>query len=189
MSSMDDTEIVKLYLNRDEAAISQSKEKYGRRLQDISFGITADRLSAEEVENDTYFSAWETIPPKEPYTYLYAFLARIARNISLSICRSRSTLKRSAHIVELSEEMEQCIPSDEDIAEKLDRDILAEYISDFLKSKPEIKRNIFMRRYWFTDPVETIAKRFGLTESNVKTILFRLRNELKEHLEREGYML
>lgn len=189
MSNIDDAEIVKLYLNRDENAISQSKEKYGKRLRDISYGITADRSSAEEVENDTYFSAWETIPPKEPYSYLYAFLARIARNISLSICRSRSTLKRSAHIVELTEEMEQCIPSDEDIAEKLDGDILAEYISNFLRSKPEAKRNIFMRRYWFLDSVESIAKRFELTESNVKTTLFRLRNELKEYLEREGYKL
>lgn len=189
MNNTDDAEIVKMYLNRDETAISHSKEKYGKRLQNISFGITADRSAAEEVENDTYFSAWESIPPKEPFDYLYAFLARIARNLSLSLCRKQNRLKRSAYIVELSEEMEQCIPSKEDIAERLDCEILAEYIGNFLKSKSEDKRNIFMRRYWFLDSVEAIAKRFGLKESNVKTTLFRLRNELKEYLESEGYTL
>ncbi len=189
MSSTEDKDIVKMFLARNENAIAESRKKYGSKLQRISFNITADRSAAEEVENDTYFTAWNSIPPKEPYTYFYAFLARIARNISLSLCRGRSRLKRSAHIVELSEEMEQCIPSNEDIADRLDGDILAEKISDFLMTKSEEKRGVFMRRYWFLDSVESISKRFGLKESNVKTILFRLRNELKDYLEREGYDL
>ena len=80
---MEDEEIVKLYLKKDSAAVSESKSKYGERLRKISYGITLDHGSAEEVENDTYFKAWENIPPHEPYTYLFAFLARIARNLSL----------------------------------------------------------------------------------------------------------
>ncbi len=189
MNSIEDKDIVEMFLARNENAIAESRKKYGAKLQRISYNITADRSAAEEVENDTYFTAWKSIPPKEPYTYFYAFLARIARNISLSLCRSRSRLKRNAHIVELSEEMEQCIPSDENIADKLDGDILAEKISGFLMTKSEEKRGIFMRRYWFLDSMESISKRFGLKESNVKTVLFRLRNELKEYLEREGYNL
>ena len=172
---------------REEKAIRCSKDKYGERLQKIAHNITSDRMTAEEVENDTYFRAWENIPPKEPYTYLFAFLARIARNLSLSVCRERSRLKRSAYIVELSEEMEQCIPAGESVDERLDGDILVKCISEFLGSKSKEKRDIFMRRYWFLDSVESISKRFGIKESNVKTTLFRLRNELKEYLEREGY--
>lgn len=187
MNIVDDADIVDMYLERNENAIAETKSKYGKRLQSISYNITADRSAAEEAENDTYFAAWNNIPPKEPYDYFYAFLARIVRNASLSFCRSMSRLKRSAFITELSEEMEQCIPSGEDIADKLEGDILAERISDFLKSKSEEKRNIFMRRYWYLDSVQVIAKRFDLTESNVKVTLFRLRNELKEYLEKEGY--
>ena len=168
MNSIEDKDIVEMFLARNENAIAESRKKYGAKLQRISYNITADRSAAEEVENDTYFTAW---------------------NISLNICRSRSRLKRNAHIVELSEEMEQCIPSDENIADKLDGDILAEKISGFLMTKSEEKRGIFMRRYWFLDSMESISKRFGLKESNVKTVLFRLRNELKEYLEREGYNL
>lgn len=187
MSIIDDAEIVDMFLERNENAVAETKNKYGKRLQSISYNITTDRPTAEEAENDTYFTAWNNIPPKEPYSYFYAYLARIVRNVSLSFCRSRSRLKRNAFITELSDEMEECIPSGENIADKLEGDILAERISDFLNAKSEEKRNIFMRRYWYLDSVKTIAKRMGLKESNVKVTLFRLRNELKEYLEKEGY--
>lgn len=183
---MNDEEIVKLYLSRDENAIRQSKEKYGRRIFNISKNITADDFTAEEVENDTYFRAWENIPPKEPYTYLFAFLARIARNLSLTFCRERGRLKRSAHIVELSEEMEECLPAVGGVEEAAEGDMLIELINGFLFSKSEEKRNIFMRRYWFLDSVESIAERYGLSQSNVKTSLHRMREELREYLEKEG---
>lgn len=185
-TKMNDEEIVRLYLKRDENAIRQSKAKYGQRILNISRNITSDAFTAEEVENDTYFRAWENIPPKEPYTYLFAFLARIARNLSLSVCRERGRLKRNAHIVELSEEMEECLPASGGVEETADVDMLIELINSFLFSKPEEKRNIFMRRYWFLDSVESIAKRYGLSESNVKTSLHRMRNELRAYLEKEG---
>lgn len=60
---MDDREIVALYLSRDETAIQQTAEKYGERLQGLSFGIVGDTQAAEECENDTYLAAWNSIPP------------------------------------------------------------------------------------------------------------------------------
>lgn len=186
---MNDEEIVDLFLLRSEKAIDGSKKKYGRRLRQIAKAITMDFQTAEEVENDTYFRAWESIPPGKPYAYLYAFLARIARNLSLDFCKSRGRLKRSGDILELSEEMEQCIPSNSSTEEEADSIMLAGKISEFLNSKSEEKRNIFMRRYWFTDPVERISERYGISESKVKTTLFRLRAELKSYLESEGYTL
>ena len=75
---MDDSGIVERYLRRDETAIALTKERYGAQLRALSFGITQDRETAEECENDVYLEAWRSIPPHEPRTYLYAFLARIA---------------------------------------------------------------------------------------------------------------
>ena len=106
---MDDSRIVELYLLRDETAIKQTTEKYGSRLRSLAYGIVNDSQTAEECENDTYMEAWNTIPPHEPRSYLYAFLARITRHISLNYCRDRSRLKRSAFICELSVEIEQCM--------------------------------------------------------------------------------
>ncbi len=186
---MEDREIVELYWKRDEAAIEQSAKKYGRRLRTLSHGIVADMETAKECENDTYMEAWQSIPPHEPGKYLYAFLARITRHISLDRCRERSRLKRSAFICELSAEMEQCIPAPDDTECRMDSIVLREAINEFLDMLGAEKRNIFLRRYWYLDSVSAIAKRFGISESKVKTTLFRCRNQLRKYLEEEGYVL
>lgn len=184
---MNDEQIVEMYLQRNEAAIGHTQDKYGVRLRAISRGITADQCAAEEVENDTYLKAWESIPPNKPYNAFFAYLARITRNLSLSVIRARNTLKRGAVVVELSEEMEQCIPDKARAEEEFDKKLLSEKISAFLDMKSARKRDIFMRRYWFLDSVESIAKRFGMSVNSVNVTLFRLRNELREYLEKEGY--
>ena len=184
---MDDRSIVALYLRRDETAIRQTAEKYGSRLRALAYGIVNDLQTAEECENDTYMEAWHTIPPHEPSDHFYAFLARITRHISLNCCRDRSRLKRSAFICELSAEMEQCIPAPDDSSCRMDDLVLRTAINDFLGKLDEEKRNMFVRRYWYLDSVADIAKRYGISESKVKTTLFRCRNRLREHLNKEGY--
>lgn len=39
------------------------------------------------------------------------------------------------------------------------------------------------------DSVAEIADRYGISEGKVKTILFRVRNGLKQHLKKEGYYI
>lgn len=186
---MEDSMIVELYLRRDEAAVRETAGKYGSKLRSLAWGILRDREAAEECENDTYMEAWNRIPPHEPRNYLYPFLARIARHISLNRCRDRERLKRSAYICELSAEMEQCIPSPDDLECRMDSLALADAINGYLRTMDEERRNIFLRRYWYLDSVADIAKRFGFTQSKVKTALFRCRNQLREYLEKEGYIL
>lgn len=186
---MDDGKIVELFLLRDESAIKYTSDKYGKRLRSLSQRIVKDLQTAEECENDTYVETWNSIPPNEPKDYLYPFLARIVRHISLNFCRDRSRLKRSAYICELSAEMEQCIPVPDDCQCRIDNMVLKEAINGFLASLNMEKRNIFLRRYWYLDSIADISKRFDLSESKVKTTLFRSRNQLRKHLEKEGYIL
>lgn len=186
---MDDSAIVDLYLRRDEAAVSRTSEKYGRRLKSLALGITGDSGASEECENDTYMEAWSAIPPHEPRDYLYAFLARITRHIAINLCRSRSRLKRAAVICELSAELEECIPAPDDTQCRLDDLALSEALNSFLGSLGAEKRSIFIRRYWYSDSVSDIAKRFSVSESKVKATLFRCRGQLRRYLEKEGYIL
>lgn len=186
---MDDSKIVNLYLARDEAALKQTAEKYGRCLRSLALHITDDLQTAEECENDTYMETWRSIPPHEPRDYLYAFLARITRNISLNRCRYQKQLKRSAFISELSTELEQCIFAPDDTDCKIDEIVLREMINGFLKTLTKENRNVFLRRYWYLDSIDAISKRFGISESKAKTMLFRSRNRLRNYLEKEGYTL
>ena len=186
---MDDGKIVDLYLERDETAISLTAEKYSSKLRRIAYNITESLQAAEECENDTYLKAWNSIPPHEPRDYLFAFLARITRHIALDFCKERSRLKRSAFICELSEELEQCISSPDDTQCCVETTVLSDVINGFLATLSEEKRNIFVRRYWYMDSVPAIARLYGISQSKVKSILFRTRNQLREHLIKEGYEL
>ena len=186
---MDDAGIVELYLLRNEDAIVQTSAKYGNRLRALAYGIVLDRETAEECENDTYLKAWNSIPPHEPGSYLYAFLARITRHLSLNCCRDRGRLKRSAYFVELTSEMEECIPAPDDMDCRVDDLALSEAINGFLRSLDKEKRCIFIRRYWYLDSIADVSERFAISESKVKSTLFRCRRELRRRLEKEGYTL
>lgn len=186
---MEDSAIVELFLLRDERAIAFSAEKYGGRLRAMAYGIVKDLGTAEECESDGYMQAWNLIPPHEPRSYLYAFLARIVRHISLDRCRELERLKRKAHISSLEGELEQCIPSPDDSTCRIDDMALREVLNAFLGSLSREKRQMFLRRYWYADSVAEIARRFGATDSRVKTTLHRCRRQLKEYLEKEGYEL
>ena len=186
---MEDRDIVDLFLRRDECAIDRTAEKYGSRLRTLAFGIVGDSQTAEECENDTYLEAWNTIPPHEPRDYLYPYLARITRHLALNCCRDRARLKRSAQICALSEELEQCLPAPDDIACRMDDMAFGRLINTFLAGLDGEKRNVFVRRYWYLDSVSDISRRFALSESKVKTLLFRCRKQLRKYLEQEGYDL
>lgn len=186
---MEDEKIVELYFERNESAIERTSEKYGKRLRAVSNGIVKDIETAEECENDTYLEAWNIIPPNEPKTYFYAFLARIIRNISLNCCRKKNALKRNAFVCELSAEMEECIPSPDDMDCRINDMVFAEIINKFLSELDAEKRKIFVRRYWYMDSVTEISEKLLLSESKVKTSLFRTRKKLREFLEKEGYAL
>ena len=186
---MEDAKIVALYLARDETALAHSSAKYGRALRSLGAKLISDEQSVEECENDTYFKAWNSIPPHEPRSYLFAFLAKIMRSTVLNLCKMRSAQRRSAVLTELSAEMEQCIPSPSDTECLIDGIVLGEAISRFLRTLTEEQRCVFLRRSWYFDSVAEISQKLGITESKTKSILFRTRNSLRLYLEKEGYEL
>ena len=96
--------------------------------------------------------------------------------------------KRSAPIVELTAELELCIPDRQEEGRIQERS-LKESLNRFLEGLSKEKRCIFLRRYWFGDSVKEIAQRYGIGESKVKTTLFRVRNQLRQHLLKEGFSL
>lgn len=186
---MEDSCIVQLYLDRDEAAISATSEKYGARLRRIAQGIVDDFTAAEACENDTYLEAWNLIPPNEPRTYLFAFLGRITRHLAIDECRRSGAQKRHARVLALSREMEECIPSRLRAEDAAEVSALAESLNGFLASCSREQRDVFVRRYWFFDSVPDIAKRYGYSASKVKTMLHRMRRDLAARLEKEGYTI
>ncbi|MBQ6035951.1 MAG: RNA polymerase sigma factor [Lachnospiraceae bacterium] len=186
---MDDSKIIDLYLARDESAISLTAEKYGTRLRAIANRILHDPGRSEECENDTYLAAWNSIPPNEPRTYLFSYLGRIIRHLAIDAYRKDAARKRAVLFVELTDEMSECLTDGVQAEDRLNEEELRQTINAFLSTLPELRRNVFIRRYWFFDPVSEIGTRYGLSESNVKVMLHRTREKLRKHLKKEGYMI
>lgn len=184
---MEDSKIIALYFARNEDAIVQTKDTYGKRLYYLAGRITDNAQDAEECENDTYLRAWETIPPQRPRSF-FAYLARLCRNLALDRLDWYSATKRKAEIVSLTEEMEQCIP-DPFRQTELEAQELGRLLDAFLRTLPENSKTVFLRRFWYAETVREIAASLGIRERTVQMRLTRTKAKLKLYLEKEGYKL
>ena len=186
---MKDEEIVALYIARDQQAIHETSEQYGRRLYQLSYKVVYDEGTAEECVNDTYLRVWENIPPDDPTTYFYPYLARVNRGVAVDRYRYLHAQKRDANMVVLTEEIDTCLMSHNGADEVLDKLAFGESMNRFLGTLKKDQRKVFLRRYWFMDEVTEIAKRYGFSESKVKSTLMRVRNRLREHLLQDGIIV
>lgn len=179
---MEDDRIIDLYWDRDQDAIAQTAQKYGSYCRSIAYGIVGNLEDAEECVSDTWLRAWDSIPPQRPGK-LSAFLGRITRNLALDRYDYNHAAKRTAQFDQLLSELSECIP---DMRNDYERMELTEILNQFLRSLTKDQRELFLRRYWQCRTVAQLAQDYQMSESAVKSALFRTRNKLKSHLEKEG---
>lgn len=189
VQTVEDHQIIELYWQRSETAIQETQYKYGPYCRAIAQRILSSAEDSEECVNDTYLSAWNTIPPHRPIP-LSAFLGRITRNLALNRYKRDHTQMRTPDQVPLVlDELHECIPAPGSTDRLIDELVLTDLLNRFLGELSKENRMIFMRRYWYLTPVYRIAADFSISESKVKISLYRSRRKLKELLQKEGYML
>ena len=151
--------------------------------------ILRNKEDAEECANDTYLGAWNSIPPQRP-NRLSIYLGKITRNLALNRYKRYTAEKRGhGQVVLALSELEACVPSETTVEQTIEENELAAAIDRFLYAKPKLNRNIFVRRYYHLYAIRDIADAYGMSESKVTSLLFRMRNELRRFLEKEGIML
>ncbi len=184
---MTDEKIVQLYWDRDESAVAETQDKYGRYLTKIAYNVLMDMEESLESVNDTYMYAWKSIPPHRP-TVLSTFLAKITRRVAIDILRKKNRDKRipSEYIYSLSE-LEDCIPDTTFVEQKIEAEELGKAINAYLKTISKDARRLFIGRYFYLDSLGDVAKYCGMSETKAKSMLYRTRCGLKEYLEKEGY--
>lgn len=184
---MNDKSIIDLYFSRDEEAITQTDKKYGRYCYSIAYNILTNKEDAEESVSDTYMTAWRAIPPRRP-SVLSTFLGKITRHISIDRWRVNSAYKRGGGEITLAlEELGDCVSGRHNVEMEYERKELIRAYVKFLDALPVTERRVFLRRYWYVDSIETIAKEFGFSQSKVKTMLHRTRAKLRKQLAEEGF--
>ena len=176
---MNDTEIIGLFWNRSEFAITELGNKYDRLARSVAMNILHDRMDTEECMNDSYLTMWNSLPPEKPQV-LPAFFTAITRNLALKQYRHKNASKRNAIMEELADLAYETPSPEEEI------NYTAEIINDFLKHQSKQDRVLFMRRYYLGENVADAAKVVGITENLASVRLFRMRSKLKKLLETEG---
>lgn len=185
---MEDRQIVQLYWDRDQQAIACCKEKYGIYCFSVANHILESREDSEECVNDTWFSAWNRIPPHRP-SALRMFLAKITRGLAFNRFKARYAQKRGGgQLLLVLDELGECVAGMDDVAAVVDAKELGECVRQFVAQLPARDGDVFLRRYFFTESVKEIAEGYGLTENHVSVVLSRTRKKLKDHLTKEGYL-
>lgn len=184
---MEDKDIIRLYFERDEKAISETEEKYGAYCRKTAENILGDFGKAEECFNSALLGIWNSVPPSEPKN-LKIYAAKITRNFAIGILEKEKTEKRGGGTFsEALEEISESVSSKENVEESFFAKELGEKINLFIKNLPETERKIFIRRYFFFETTEKIGERFGFSQNRVSVILHRTRKKLKKYLEKEGF--
>lgn len=183
---MEDRKILELYLTRSEQAIRETEAKYGGYCYSVAMNILENRQDAQECVSDTWFSAWNSIPPQSPRV-LATFLGSITRNLAIDRWRRRSADKRGGgELTLVLDELAGCVSGAESPETDLMRKEVGAALNRFLQTLPEQDRTVLLCRYYFANTQREISQKTGLTENSVKVSLRRSRKALGRFLEKEG---
>ena len=185
-NNLSDEQIVELFFSRDERAIKETDRKYRPLLKRIAFNILQDVSDCDECMNDALLALWNRIPPTRPES-LRAFSATIIRRIAIN--RYYRGKRKKEIPTELTVSMEECgeiCSSEQSVDTAIDAEELGKLINEFICVIPERKRNFFIGRFWFVEPVYKIAKENRVSESTVYKELSSIRHDLKEFLKMKG---
>lgn len=177
--------IVALFWQRDERAIRETDACYGRMLFLTACRMLGDRGDSDEAVNDTYLAAWRSIPPQRP-VFLGGYLLRLVRQTAVDRLRRKAAQKRAGESYALClEELAECVPDENEPYRLAETHQLTAEIERFLRTLTPPLRQAFVSRYFFLEPVRTVAERLGMTEGQLKTALYRVRRALREELEQK----
>ena len=183
---MNDDQILDLFFDRSEQAISETSAKYGKLARTVAFRIVRNEEDVDECESDTYLALWNTIPPQRPNPFV-AYICKLVRNISVNRYKYNTAEKRN-NLYDISlDELEGCLRGSSDVEKELDAKEAQKIINTFLKGLNRTDRVLFLKRYWFNMSIDEIASETGFTKNYINVHLHRTKERLKSFLTKEGY--
>ena len=185
---MTDEEIIDLFFERSEQAISELAEKHGNAVKRVAFNILGDLEDTKECVNDTWLGAWNSIPPHRPAP-LRTYVCRIARNLATKKYHANFAQKRNSQYDVALDELAECIPDSNSVEDYVEADELAAIIDRFLDTLSYEDKFLFMRRYWFADSLADAAEMAGMSYNTAAVHLYRVKEKLKKQLIKEGVLV
>ena len=186
-TAISDNEIIALYFQRDERAISETDKKYRSCLLGIAMNILHNHADCEECLNDTYLNVWSTIPPTRPLSF-FAYIKTVMRRVAIDRYKAEHRQKRIPSELTISlSDLKETVLDEHRLQKEIEAQDLKRVIDGFVRALPERQLYIFMSRYFMGRSIREIAQQLKCSTSTVNKELAQIKKKLKEELSKEGY--
>lgn len=173
--------LVRRVLTGDKSAFRSLVERYQNYVFSIAVSITKNREEAEEVAQDVFIKVYKQLGSFQQRSQLSTWLYTITYRTGLDYVR-----RKRLHTEPIEREDGQAIPLADDLeagpSGQLQQSDLQDLLAGALEQLEAADAALLQLYYFKERSVREITDITGLSASNVKTRLFRLRNQLKEVL-------
>jgi RNA polymerase sigma-70 factor (ECF subfamily) len=180
MKFQEDSHYIERVINGDVSAYSSLVEKHKNLVFSIALKILNNREDAEEIAQDTFLKAYSSLKSFEKKSKFSTWLYRIAYNSAISKKR-----KKKMEVVEIDEHIMFNYSTDEisSSVHHLQESEQIQLIDKALQTIPEDDNLLITLFYKSEHSIEDISYITGLTQSNVKVKLHRIRKKLYESIQ------
>lgn len=164
------------------SALEEAIDRYSGYVRTVIRNFSRGALSEEDIDelcSDVFFSLWQHRETLDAKLGFRSYLSAIARNAVKD--RFKSARPPCEDISELD------IPSEFSVEDAAQLRETMRCLDKGLKQLSEKEREIFARYYFYGESTPAIAKKTGLSEGSVRSLLSRARNKLKEYLTERGF--
>lgn len=179
-----DEELVEMFCDGNEGAITMLVERYGKLIYRRCLSITGKHEDAEECYNDCLYNLWIWIPKSKPCK-LKMYIIRVAINVSMDLIDHKRSVKRGKYTTSGYDDVEDFSSFKNNMDCYFESYCIRKVIERFLKDISKEKEEIFAERYFKQAKIHDIARRHNLSDSSTKMILMRMRETLKKYLKEE----
>ena len=162
-------------------------DEFGTDIYRFCMKLCMDKANAEDLYQQTFLNALESDIELDWEQNPKALFFSFAYNLWKSEQRKNTRRSNLVPCVNLDNENENLISSEENIEENIFRQELIAETKQIIEKLPEKIRIPLTLHYLFEQPVDEIAKEIKKPPGTVKSRLFKGRSLIKKRLEESGY--
>lgn len=147
--------------------------KYHKEVYLYAYSLCKDHHNAQDLTSDTFFKAYLSI---DDVSYIKYWLFRVCRNLYLDSIRKQREYSRE----DISGKVQS---SEVDILDQIIETDEKRQIFDLVIRLSDSYREILILYYYCGFSVKDISSNHSISESSVKTTLYRARKKLRRELE------
>jgi RNA polymerase sigma-70 factor (ECF subfamily) len=178
MADRSDLELVRLFQNGDESAFNQLVLRYQERIYWVARRFVNDHEAADDIAQDVFVKAYESLRNFRSESSLYTWLYRIAVNTALNTLR-RQKVKEFFRIDELFEVEDTGAQGPDEAVEREENRAL---IEQAIARLPKKQRSVFVLRFYEEMPYEEIAKILKTSVGGLKANYFHAVRKIQEYV-------